>query len=136
MPDPVSSSVVVCETILTEGSGLLSAIRIMNTLTLPAGANFARFFVLTQVHAQPGDFQPHVLRVRMVFPQGDGCVEVASASEYRFFYGHKVGPGPGGLNLTTEFNIDLRMLGQLGTYYLQAFLDGQYLNQCPLTLKR
>ena len=69
MPDPVSSSVLICETVLAEGNGLLSAIRIMDTLTLPLGAVFARFFVLTRVHSQPGDFQAHVLQVRMASPR-------------------------------------------------------------------
>jgi len=137
MPVPLSSSVLVCEAILIEKSELLSAIRIMDTLTLPAGAVLARFYVLTRIDSQPGDFEPHVLQVRMAFPDGGGWVPVATAPEQRFFYGYKLDKaGPGGFNLTTEFNVDLRPLRTPGTYWIQVFVDGAYVNQCPLTLRR
>ena len=70
MPVPMSSSVLVCEAVLSEKSELLSLIRVMDTLTLPAGASFARFFALTRIHSQPGDFLPHVLQVRIAVPDG------------------------------------------------------------------
>jgi hypothetical protein len=137
MPDPISSSVTVCEAVLTEKSEMLSLIRIMDTLTLPAGAPFARFFALTRIHSQPGDFLPHVLQVRIALPDGNGWAIIATAPEHKFVYGHRLDTvAPGGLNLTTEFNLDLRPLRTPGTYFVQAFLDGAYLNQCPLTLRR
>jgi hypothetical protein len=137
MPDPISASVIVCESVLTEKSGLLSAIRIMDSLRVPPGATIARFFALTRIHAKPLDFLPHVLQVRMVFPAGDDWVPVSTAPDHRFSYGYNIEKtAPGGFNLTTEFNIDLKPLGGLGTYYVQALLDGKYLNQCPITLRR
>ena len=110
----------------------------MDTLTLPAGTVFARFYALTRIDSQPGDFQPHVLQVRLAFPDGGGWVPVATAPDQRFFYGYKLErAGPGGFNLTTEFNIDLRPLSWPSkTYWIQVSLDGQFLNQCPLTLLR
>jgi hypothetical protein len=138
MPVPLSSSVLVCEAVLIEKTDVLSAIRIMDTLTLPAGASFARFYTLTRIDSQPGDFQPHVLQVRIAFTDGHGdWVPIATAPDQRFFYGYKLDrAGPGGFNLTTEFNVDLRPLRTPGTYWIQVSLDGAYLNQCPLTLRR
>jgi hypothetical protein len=136
MPTPISSSVMVCETVLIEKSDVLSAIRIMDTLTLPAGVAFARFYAVTRINSQPGDFQSHVAQVQMAYLEGTESVSVATAPDHRFFYGYKRDRiGPGGFNLTTEFNIDLKPLTWAGvTYWIQVFLDGQYLNQSPLTL--
>jgi hypothetical protein len=89
----------------------------MDTLTLPADAAFARFFALTRIHSQPDDFLPHVVQVRIGTQDGEGWLTVATAPELRFFYGHKIdAASPGGFNLTTEFNLDLRPLRTLGTY--------------------
>jgi hypothetical protein len=118
---------------LTEKTGLVSAIRIMDVLTIRA-AGFAHFVTLTKLHsAQPRDLSPHVLAVRAVGP--DGVTVVASGEPYPFAYGYGAEPSaPGGFMLTTEFNLDSSAPG--GTYDIQAWLDRVLVARTPLTLLR
>ena len=68
---------------------------------------------------------------------GFNGVSVASAPNHPFFYQRNVDPeAPGAFVLTTGFNPDLTNMGQLGTYYIEAWLDGARVAYTPLTLRR
>jgi len=130
--EPLAVNAVVCQEVLTEATGLLSAIRIFDTLTI--GSDFAHFYVLTTAVSNPGDRAEHVLKVTMNRWGGE---EVASAPEYRFTYGYNVDfSSPGGFRLTTEFNVDTRPLGPLGRFMVWVFLDGAPVAKAPVTLRR
>jgi hypothetical protein len=134
---PVSASLIICESVLTEKTGVVSAIRIMDVLTVPALGVQARFFVLTYLHSRPADYLQHVLRIQMVGQDGSDWKIVADAPDHRFVYGYALAAlAPGGFVLTTEFNINLIPLGSLGTYLVQAIVDGDLVEQTPLTLQR
>jgi hypothetical protein len=128
----IHASLIVCESVLTEKTGLVSAIRIMDVLTIRS-AGFAHFFTLTRLHStQPPDLSPHVLAVRAVGLDG---VTVASGEPYPFVYGYGAEPSaPGGFTLTTEFNLDSSAPG--GTYDIQAWLDLVLVARASLTLRR
>ena len=38
--------------------------------------------------------------------------------------------------LTTEFNLNLATLGELGTFWVQLSIDGEVEEQTPITLQR
>jgi hypothetical protein len=134
---PVSVSLLVCDAVLTEADGGFSAIRIKDVLHCARASPAARFFVITYLHSVPGDILQHVLEVRMTSREANGSpYVVAHAPEQRFIYGYRVdSEAPGGFVLTTEFNLDLMRMGNLGTYFIQAFLDGEIVAQTPLTLR-
>ena len=122
---PLSANVIVCQQVLTEKTELLSAIRIVDTLQISPGYDYAHFSVVTIVVSNPGDIWPHVLKVVMTTWDGR---EVASAADYKFSYGYKADPtGPGGFRLTTQFDVDLRQLDTLGQFLIRVFLDGELL---------
>jgi hypothetical protein len=131
------ASIIVCESVLTEKTGVGSAIRIMDILTVGPASLSARFFVMTFLHPTQLDLGTHALKVQMLGLRNANWVIVADAPEYKFSYGYEVDvSGPGALQLTTEFNVDIAALGQLGTFFIQAIVDGNFLIQTPLTLRR
>ena len=132
--EPLSVNVIVCEHVLTEKTELLSAIRILDTLTIQHGYDYARFSVVTIAVSNPGDIGPHVLKVVMTTSSGQ---QVASAPDCRFEYGYKIDPiGFGGFRLTTQFAVDLRPLDTLGQFMIWVYLDGAPVAQAPIMLRR
>lgn len=129
----LSANVIICETVLTEKTEVMSAIRIMNVLTI-RGNNFARFNTLTFLTSHPGDFAAHSLKVQM-FSHDEKIV--ADAPVHPFVYGYNIDPsGAGAYTLTTEFNLDLMPLGSLGQYAIWVFLDGVKVTGTTLLLRR
>jgi hypothetical protein len=132
-------SSVVCEAVLCEKhSEVLSAIRIMDSLKITPAATFAHFFVLTFFHAgAAGEVSHHVAKVQMFGPLAESKSEriVAQAPDHSFAFKSKDQVAPPGYCLTTEFNVQLAELTQLGTYVIQVFLDGNLVAQSPLTLQ-
>ncbi len=134
---PLAASLILCETVLEEKSGLQSAIRMLTHLALSAGNNLANFNSLTIITGHPGDTDTHSLQVRMVGEGSNGWYEVASAPVRSFSYGFKIDPnGPGGYNLTTNFSVDVTKLDLASTFFVQAWLDGAHVAQAPITLRR
>ena len=134
---PVSVTLLACETILNEKTGGVSTIRIMDVLTVGSLSMGARFFVLTYLHSRTVDFGQHVAKLNMLgFRNGNWSV-VADAPAYTFTYSYAATPNaPGAFMLTTEFNLDLRTFGELGTFWVQLAVDGDLLEQTPITLRR
>jgi hypothetical protein len=131
-------SSVICEAVLCEkNSEVLTAVRIMDTLTLPPALRLAHFFVLTFFHAPEFEIATHVAKVQMLGMRSEQWVTVAQAPDQKFVYGRRFDPtSPGGFSLTTEFNVDFIQLDALGTHYIQVMLDGVLVAQMPLTLRR
>jgi hypothetical protein len=113
--EPLAVNLILCENVLTETNGLVSAIRVFDVLTIAPGNNFARFFALTTAVSNPGDIDQHVLRVSM--HSLDGQQEIARAPDFPFVYRYNAGfQTPGGLRLTTAFNIDIKTLAEPPAY--------------------
>jgi hypothetical protein len=134
---PTSASLIICESVLTEHTGSVSAIRIMDILRVGSAATTARFFVLTYLHSHSFDSVQHTLKVQMLGLRGETWVSVADAPDQNFGYAYRIDPSaPGAFMLTTEFGLNLTTLGPLGTFYVQALVDGVMVAQTPLTLRR
>src|SRR5689334_14025012 len=89
MPTSVYGSLIVCETVLWEHTGLVSAIRIMDVLTVGASASpawAARFYALSRLHTRiRGDTGTHTLTVVAIGPHDE---TVASAGPKPFSFGY------------------------------------------------
>jgi hypothetical protein len=135
---PASVSLIVCEAVLNEEkTGAVSAIRIMDILMIGRQSPVARFFVLSYVHSRPLDFAKHTAKVRLSGFRDGQWIIFADAPDHSFEYSYRIDPsGPGGFMLTTEFNLDLATIGELGTFWVQLSIDGTMVEQTPLTLLR
>jgi len=59
---------------------------------------------------------------------------VGSGAPYRFVYGYKISPdAPGGFMMSTPFIFEVK---QLGTHWIQAYLDGQLKTQIPIFIQQ
>jgi hypothetical protein len=136
--DPASVSLIVCESVLhEEKTGAVSAIRIMDILKIGRLSNVARFFVLTYLHSRALDLEHHSAQVQLVALRGGRWVSVATAPPHGFAYScGTLSSAPGAFMLTTEFNLDLNTLGELGTFWVQLSVDGEIVEQTPFTLQR
>ena len=132
---PLAANIIICEAVLTEQtSGVISLIRTMNVLNVFGGAQVVRFFTVTFLNSNPGDFFPHTIQVQMV-TQGGGLI--SSSPEQKFTYGYMLDSvGPGASTLTTEFNLNLEPLGDLGAYMLVAYVDRERAAATPLIIRR
>jgi hypothetical protein len=70
----LSANILVCETVLTEKTDMLSAIRMMDTIRVAPSNNSVHFYVVTRVMSQPEDFSQHVLKVQMTNQKICDCV--------------------------------------------------------------
>lgn len=112
-----------------------SAIRLMDIMLV--NDPIISFTALTSIHSEPHDIQQHKLRVQMVRPVSGGIAVMAYAPDHTFIYMNKVSlSAPGACLLTTNFKVDVAKLGELGTFYVQALLDGKLVAFAPLTLRR
>jgi hypothetical protein len=130
----LSANIVVCESALTEKSGMVSAIRMMDTITLAPGNTIARFYIVTRLSCQSGDFSQHVLKIQVTHQNEALIVE---APEHPFRYGYKMDiDGPGGFILTTETAVDTVSFSMPARCVVTAFLDGRPVARTPLMLRR
>jgi hypothetical protein len=131
---PLCANIVLCETVINEYTGTQTFVRTFSHLTLDEKQYSAQFFSVTLLTSLPGDLINHVLSVRMVDASGQS---VATAPDRHFAYAYRIDPaGPGGFSLTTKFTVDVTKLASLGTYLIEAWLDGSRVAQAPLTLRR
>ena len=129
----IEASLIVCESVLWEKSGLPSAIRIMDTLVIGA-SGIAHFFSLTSLHAaMPVDNSIHALVVQAMDPQGR---IIAAGAPYAFKWTNGPDQSFAGFRLATEFEFNLDFNTPLGSYVVQAFVDGESVAGVPLTLRR
>lgn len=131
----LSANIILCETVLNEQQiAMPSAIRMMDSIRLARGSNYAHFFAVTRLSCQPGDFQQHALRITVTDSQAQ---VVSSAPVCQFHYGYAINAvGPGGFILTTEFQLDVSALSLPATCLINAYLDGEYVAHTPLMLSR
>jgi hypothetical protein len=132
---PLSVSLIICESVLNESTGAASAIRIMDVLTIGKLSRAIRFFVITYLHSYPGDFEEHVAKVRLLAQRNGEWVSAADAPPHAFKYSYRMDPGgPGAFMLSTEFNLEVAKIGELGTFWIQLSVDQKDIERTPLTL--
>ena len=130
----ISANIVLCLDVLTEKTTELpSAMKMASVLNI-ASRDYAHFCSIASVFCSPGDHSPHVMSVRMMTPEG---INAGSAPDHAFLYGYRQDPeGYGGYNLTTTFDIDLTLLPHLGWFLVCVYVDGEWVTQAPIMLRR
>jgi hypothetical protein len=127
-----AANVVLCESVLAEKSGFLSAMRLINVITFTAQSPRFSFKALTSLNADPGDLTFHSIHVQLV--RGDGYI-AAHTTPLQFTYGYSIDPsGPGAFYLTTNFDL-LASESMPGNYAVVAFVDGVAVARAPLMLR-
>ena len=132
---PLSANLIVCsEVLVEEKTTLLSAIRMMSSITILRHESHVHIWSIVFVSSIPGDHDRHRMLVTMTGPDS---VIVASAEASEFEYGYKVDPtGNGGFSLRTEFNVEVSRIPASGTYWMNAHVDGHLVARTPVTLRR
>lgn len=127
------ANVIVCEGIVPGRSGLLSAIHIINLLTLEPWVTVASFKVLTTINGYPGDPYQHVFQLNMITVDGSS---VASTQPQNIVLTSPHPGSPGSFLVTSNFALGVSQLGNLGAYIIEARLDGILVGSAPITLRR
>jgi hypothetical protein len=128
-------SAFLCENVLQEGNGVLSAIRIVDVFQIPEGApeNFViRFYAVAMLRTVPvPDIKVSVTAAivrtngeRQPLPMVPGePIQVGASSDRTI---------PGGINLIMELNIKPQ---NMGTGYIEFEVDGEVAVSIPFTLR-
>jgi len=125
-------SLVACESLIWEkDKDIPSAIRVLSAIQITPLASTVHFTTLTILYNPSLDFLPHTLQLHVTAPD---LKRIASALPYRFVYGYKLSQAdPGGFMLSTAFILEVK---QLGTHWIQAYLDGELKMQIPIFIQR
>ena len=104
----------------------------MDILAIPTGGA-PHFYALVRINApHPIDLSGHTLIVRAIDPLNR---EIAKTEPRPFRFGYATDPyAPGSFVHATEFNLDSSV--PLGTYDVQALVDGTLVASAPLTLRQ
>jgi hypothetical protein len=136
-PSLLAANLLLCESVLTEDSGLRTAVRIVTHIRLAAGSDTAFFNSLTILTSLPGDHDQHVLKVQMKGEDASQWQVVTEAPDHHFVYGYKQDlRDPGGFSLQTKFAVNVQNLDLSKTFFVEAWLDGERVAHAPLRLLR
>ena len=143
MPLPpyiISASAFLCERILQEADGVLSAIRIVDVFycpEIPADAPegavvLAQPHCLVMLKAQPGYREQHSIGFKLLTAKGE--LKPLGDTVTTDFAITKLGLGddvPGGASVTIKLNIGVK---NFGTCYVCVYVDGEEITRVPFTL--
>jgi hypothetical protein len=135
IPQPqISANLIVCEAVVPGKNGLLSAINILNVLHVQPWVRSANFKVVTVVNGYPGDPYEHIFNIQL-FGANDALA--ASSMPHKVVLANHLNPfGPRTFLITTDFTLDVKGLGDLGTYIIAAYLDQNLVGRSHITLQR
>jgi hypothetical protein len=136
----LSANMALCEAVIWEdppaasGGGKIGTIvRALSVITL-RNTFSAHFFCVTGLASQPGDFNPHVLRIQITDKTGS---VISQTEGYKFSYGYLIDSHAfGGFTLTTEFTIDVSQYQLPLGCVVTAHLDDVAIARTPLLIKR
>lgn len=139
MPLPshiISVSAFLCERVLTEADGVMSAIRIVDLFyvrDLPADQKGQalpqiRFYACVFFKSKPGKY-PHSVQTKL--QQVDGTVQLLGEESVVMESKSGAEELPGGVTIQVELNI---AVSQLGTCYLCLYLDGDEVVRIPFSV--
>lgn len=117
---------ILCETVLTEASGLRSAVRIFSRLALPPGAASDAMLLVMLANTEPQTSQTHQLVLRIEDAAGTALAE----QPFEVTSPLEVG---GTFDLVVPFRIAAPP--QSALRWLDLSLDGQPLTRMPLHLE-
>jgi hypothetical protein len=133
-PSVISANTVICETILTEDSGVVSAIRIVDVFqyvrhpTVPLEQQVITVRILGIVRTKIGDTAEHIIGVNVLRPDEE------HGEIHEVFRGPmptKVPEAPGGFTVQAVVGVVPR---KQGTHYGIVYFDGVEVARTPFTL--
>jgi hypothetical protein len=132
-PHVISVTAFLCEKVLTEPDGVMSAIRIVDLFSVPETSPGVRpqirFYGCVLFKSMPGRYE-HVVQMRIL--QVDGTTRILGDETVVMASSSGKDDIPGGVNIQAEFNI---VVQQPGTCYLSVFLDGEEVTRLPFTVR-
>jgi hypothetical protein len=137
-PNVISASVLVCEKVLTEQDGVMSAIRIADVFYIPempeqpqGSMAIVQAYALIILKSKPGEESEHTLALKLERPDGT-LVNVTDKPEVVALKS-KLPGAPGGVNMIAILNLQPKTMG---TYMLRAYVDSEEVGSAPITLLR
>lgn len=125
---PTSLAVLVCEKILTEIDGVLTAVRIVDVFSVLPEVKQVPVRVLIVLKAYPSN---EVYRLALEHQPPHGPAVQIGTQEIHF-QSHPAGPTiPTGLNIQIEIGVDAQVLG---THIIRAVVDGNEVATTQFTL--
>jgi hypothetical protein len=134
MAKPISADLLICEKVLIEGDGVLSAIRLVDIFYVSKVPEIsperqgAQVSVLGMIRVEIGDLEEHAIEVRLVRPSGESST---IGEPQRVRIEPKEPNSPGGLNFVAQLGVIAK---EMGVHYFVLLFDGQELTRSPFTL--
>ena len=138
---PYVASAFLCENVLREAGGVLSAIRIVdqfNVPEVPPDSLEAKIevsilaYALITLKPRGKKAEKHTMRVLVRRPSGvEKAFPLGSEGEEEIELA--LGGGSSGANVVIRFTLDPR--GEMGLYHLVLLIDGEILTKIPFTLR-
>jgi uncharacterized protein DUF6941 len=130
----LAANVIICETVLDQKDEVMSAIRIVDLMTLriipelPIEKQTVQLSGLVMVKSRIGDDGEHHIQVDLVRPNG----EVTKLLERSCVATSILPQTPGGANFILQVALVPR---QMGTHYFRLSVDGEEVTTAPFTLR-
>lgn len=134
MPKPISVDLTVCEKVLIEVDGVVSAIRLVDIFyvtkvpDLPEKYLAAQMVVVGAIRVQPGDPEEHTIELRLIRPSGK-FVTIGEPKKARFE--SREPQAPGGFDFVAPIGV---LAKEMGVHYFVLLLDGQESARAAFTL--
>jgi hypothetical protein len=134
MPKPISADLLICEKVLIEGDGVMSAIRLVDIFyvskapDIPMERQGAQMSVLGMIKVEIGDLEEHEIEVRLVRPSGESST-IGEPQKVRME--PKEPSSPGGFNFVAPLGVIAK---EMGVHYFVLMFDGQEVTRALFTL--
>jgi hypothetical protein len=131
---PLSADLIICEKLLTEGDGAMSAIRMVDVFFVPpldqAPPNVGvPMCVLATIKTSPEDIAEHSLELRLVRPSG---ATVTIGERFQGPPNTKFKDGLRAYNLIAQIGVIPK---ELGIHYFTLLYDDKEMRREPFTLR-
>lgn len=136
-PTLIAANLIICEKVLAEQSGVMSAIRIVDVFAFTANPKSPRdkqgvkLTVLSSVRLKPEDASEHSFELKVVFPDGSSAIAAKAIETSPPVESRRFPQFPTGLNVLGEIGISTT---QTGTHYLCFLFDGIQVARTPFSL--
>lgn len=131
----ISATLLVCERVLDQPDGILSAIRIVDAFSFESNPKLTldeqpiEMQVLVITKFQPGDHEEHSLQLELIRP--DGAVALIGDYKGARSESQRFPQFPGGINLMASVRV---VPTQMGTHYWRVTLDGEVVAMTPFSI--
>jgi hypothetical protein len=134
-PNLISARLLICEKILVEMDGVLSAIRLVDVFYFSAPPEIPReqivvpMFILATGYFLSPDDSKHSLELRLIRPDGESTAFFTQNDVVAALPG--IAGVPRGFSVVASVSVAAK---QIGTHYVSAVLDGEEVARGAFTL--